>query len=157
MRRIALPATLALLAACVSVHSAALGSATTAAGQPVLGSQKFTGKHGEGFGTVAPETINNGGVPSGIVNDIVWQNWGGPVATGSGLTYIYMPRGGYYEEQGQAELRAKGLGHCRDQNGKPRKRLAYRRLYARVVDYPGGPFGKWFRWSGARTICNRKL
>jgi hypothetical protein len=137
---------------------ASSGSATAqSSSSVVLGSKLFYAPGSEGFGTVAPARIYNGGVPSGEVDNITWQDWGQPVATGQGLTWIYRPVGGYYDQQGAIQLRAQGIGHCRNRKGKKIKQLAYRRLFASVVDYPGGPFGKWFRWSGAKSICNVKF
>jgi hypothetical protein len=129
--------------------------ATAEASPVVLGSRLYA-PFGKGFGTVAPTEIYNGGVPSGDVKGIVWQDWGQSAATGQGLTSVYAPEGGYYPDPGAIQLRAQGIGRCRNKKGKPEKRLAYRRLFARVVDYPDGPFGHWFRWSGTRSICRFK-
>jgi hypothetical protein len=43
--------------------------------------------HGAGFGEVKPTTIYLGGDPTGSVNQIVWQSWGGPQAEGTGLAW----------------------------------------------------------------------
>jgi hypothetical protein len=139
-----------------SAHASVGSWAEPAAGTVVLGSKRYAPR-GEGFGTVAPTRVYNGGVPSGDVTGIVWKDWGAPVATGNGLTWIYKPDGGYYPEQGAIELRAQSIGRCRNKKGKPSKQLAYRRLFARLAKYPGGPLGEWFRWSGSRTICNFKF
>jgi hypothetical protein len=142
---------LAALAAVAEAAPVAHTSSTV-----VLGSKAYA-PQGYGWGTVSPDRIYNGGVPSGLVTDVVWQDWGQPVATGQGLTWVYMPKGGYYPEQGAIQLRAQGIGRCRRKNGRPEKHLAYRRLFASVVDYPGGPFGPWFRWSGTKSICRWKF
>lgn len=129
--------------------------ARSAAGAVVLGSKLYAPR-GEGFGTVAPATIFNGGVPSGLVTEISWQNWGAPAATGTGLTSVYMPQGGYYPDPGAIQLFASEIAKCRKRNGKRGKQLAYRQLYVSVVEYPGGPFGETFKWSGTRSICRFK-
>jgi hypothetical protein len=123
------------------------GSALASGSQPVLGGKAFA-PMGEGFGTVAPPTIFNGGDPSGLVSHITWHHWGSRTATGSGKTSIFKPHGGYYPQLVRAQLRASRLGHC----GKHGPR-AYTHLEAREPSRPGGPLGKWFAWSGARSIC----
>jgi hypothetical protein len=118
----------------------------SAAANPVLGSKAFTGKYGEGFGTAEPSTIFNGGDPSGEVTNIRWTGWGNPTAIGTGLNPIFKPGGGYYRKPAMIELRATSLGKCG-------ARGAYTRLEARLPNHPGGKLGKWFLWSGAKTIC----
>jgi hypothetical protein len=44
----------------------------------------------EGYGTVRPDTIFNGGDPTGQVFDLTWQSWGEATATGNG-TGVYLP------------------------------------------------------------------
>lgn len=41
----------------------------------------------EGYGSVRPSTIFNGGDPTGLVTDVHWKSWGGPTAeaTGTGI------------------------------------------------------------------------
>ena len=41
------------------------------------------------------------------------------------------------------------VGACAGEGGWP----AYTRLQARVPKRPGGKLGKWFSWSGSKTIC----
>lgn len=139
--RILLPVALSVLAlAAIAVASAG------AAANPVLGAKAFAAPYGEGFGTAEPSTIFNGGDPSGQVTKIHWTGWGNPTAIGYGLNPIFKPHGGYYRKPAKIELRATALGKC----GKQR---AYTRLEARVPKKPGGKLGKWFSWSGAKTIC----
>jgi hypothetical protein len=136
--------------ALLALPAAALGSgpapALRAAPAPVLGAQAFAGPYGEGWGTVRPPTIFNGGDPSGLVSDIHWSSWGGPTAIGWGRNPIFKPGGGYYAHPVAIKLRAGALGHCGS-------RRAYTRLSVRVPNRPGGPLGPWRSWSGASTIC----
>jgi len=37
-----------------------------------------------GFGTVRPNSLGNGGDPTGWVNKVKWKSWGTPVATATG-------------------------------------------------------------------------
>jgi len=116
----------------------------------VLGSRAFAAPHGEGWGTARPAKIFNGGDPSGLVTHIHWMSWGGATATGYGSTFIFKPRGGYYDRAARIELRARGLGRC-SPSGPP----AYTVLSFRVPSHPGGPLGAWMLWSGARSICSQ--
>jgi hypothetical protein len=122
---------------------------TTPAGastNPVLGAKGFAAPDGNGFGTAEPSEIFNGGDPSGLVTQIKWTGWGNPTAIGHGLNPIFKPHGGYYRKPARIELRATALGKCGS-------RRAYMKLEARVPKHPGGKLGKWFSWSGAKTIC----
>jgi hypothetical protein len=113
----------------------------------VLGSRAFA-PHGSGWGTAHPDEIFNGGDPSGLVSHIRWSRWGGPSASGQGENAIFRPHGGYYRQLVSIELRATDRGRCSETGP-----LAYRQLYAREPSRPGGRFGKWFLWSGSKTIC----
>ncbi|HXW79341.1 MAG TPA: hypothetical protein VEJ84_07565 [Acidimicrobiales bacterium] len=128
--------------------SAAAGASTTIRA-PVLGSKSFAGPPGVGWGTYKPAEVFNGGDPSGMVKSITWTGWGTAQAVGYGQTYIFKPGGGYYAGSVRAELRASALGHC-----APGGPLAYTQLAAREPSQPGGPLGRWFAWSGAKTICH---
>jgi len=114
---------------------------------PVLGARDFV-NGGEGWGTLKPSTIYNGGAPSGKVQNIRWTSWGGDAAEGHGETFIYRPEGGYYDEAVPVPLRAYSLGRC-----SPSGPRAYLQLSVRVPSYPGGPFGPWERWGGAPDLC----
>ena len=138
--RIGVALVLAALCACIAAGSAG------AAANPVLGSKGFTGPAGQGFGTAEPSKIFNGGDPSGDVTKIHWTGWGNPTAIGIGLDPIFKPGGGYYDKPAKIELRATDLGKCG-------ARAAYTHLEARLPKHPGGKLGKWFSWSGAKTIC----
>lgn len=113
---------------------------------PVLGSKAFAKPYGAGFGHPEPEAIFNGGDPSGEVSKIHWTNWGDPTAIGYGLNAIFKPQGGYYRKRARVELRATDLGKCG-------KQVAYTKLEVRIPKHPGGKLGKWFSWSGAKTLC----
>lgn len=76
-------------------HPNAAGHAATAAGltrvlneltfdQPTLG--VVWGSYQEGYGEVRPGRIFNGGSPTGLVTDVVWDSWGEETATGRGLS-----------------------------------------------------------------------
>lgn len=114
----------------------------------VLGSAAFA-PNGKGFGTSRPRTIFNGGVPSGLVTSIHWRHWGSKYATGTGKNAIYRPEGGYYARKATIQLRASRRGRCPDSDVP-----AYKHLDARVPSRPGGKLGRWFQWSGAKTICS---
>lgn len=114
----------------------------------VLGSKSYYAPQARGWGSVKPRVIYNGGDPAGLVSRINWYGWGGPSAIGWGLTSIFKQNGGYYGKLVRAELRATDIGRC-----SARGPLAYRRLYAREPSRPGGPLGKWFRWSGTGNVC----
>jgi hypothetical protein len=54
---------------------------------PVLGTPWGVPGEQKGYGTAHPDTIYNGGDPTGQVTGVHWQSWGGPVAIASGLSY----------------------------------------------------------------------
>lgn len=143
MRQIRILSSLVLVT-CALV--AAFAASAGAAANPVLGAKSFAAPYGKGFGTAEPSEIFNGGDPSGLVTHVQWDGWGNPTAIGHGLNAIFKPRGGYYRKLAHIELRATKLGKC----GKQR---AYTKLEVRVPKKPGGKLGKWFSWSGAKTIC----
>jgi hypothetical protein len=120
-----------------------------AADAPVLGSAAFAPNGGEGWGTVKPREIFNGGAPSGSVRQIQWTGWGRSLARGTGKMPIYRPAGGYYRTLGRVQLKAYRLGRCPGST-----RLAYRSLKFRAVQKPGGRYGRWYRWSGASSLCS---
>jgi hypothetical protein len=131
----------------VLIVAVAAGTTASARGRIVLGDHAFA-PSGGGFGTAHPRSIFNGGDPSGLIERIHWHHWGNKTATGVGLTAIFKPRGGYYPKLVHARLRATRLGRCRAHG--PR---AYRRLWVREPRRPGGRYGRWFLWSGSKTIC----
>lgn len=130
----------------ICAFGAPLAGTAAAAANPVLGAKSFAAPYGKGFGTAEPTEIFNGGDPSGSVTHIKWSGWGNPTAIGHGLNPIFKPHGGYYRKPARIELRATELATCG-------KQAAYTKLEARVPKHPGGKLGKWFSWSGAKTIC----
>jgi hypothetical protein len=134
---------------------AALAIATTlspvtsaAASEPVLGSPAHLAPAAKGWGKVAPRRVFNGGDPSGEAAQLEWRHWGGPAATGRGVTWLLRPEGGYYARPGRIVLRAETLGSCPDGTA------GYTRLEFRAADRPGGPVGKrWHPWAGTGDIC----
>lgn len=143
MRQIRILSSLVLV---ICVLGAALAGTAGAAANPVLGSKAFAAPYGKGFGTAEPSEIFNGGDPSGSVRNIKWSGWGNPTAIGYGLNPIFKPHGGYYAKPARIELRATALGKCG-------KQAAYTKLEVRIPKKPGGKLGKWFSWSGAKTLC----
>ena len=138
---------LALLAAALAFAIAAAPGASGAGGV-VLGSRAFALPDGSGWGTARPSKIFNGGDPSGLVSDIHWRSWGGPSASGSGLTSIFKPAGGYYRRLVRVQLRAQAIGRCSSRG--PR---AYTLLQFRVPSRPGGRLGAWTPWAGSGKVC----
>jgi hypothetical protein len=61
----------------------------TPAANPALGRPWAPGQ--KGYGEVRPATIFNGGDPTGLVQQIVWQSWGGAMATGIGISEYVGP------------------------------------------------------------------
>jgi hypothetical protein len=138
---------------CALMLSAVLASGPAQAQQgrhpavPVLGSKKFAGGYGSGWGTAHPKEFFNGGDPSGDVYSITWQHWGNKRSYGWGKNAIFKPGGGYYRHAVRIQVRAQSLGYC----GTHR---AYTHLWVREPSKPGGPLGKWHPWSyHNRTLC----
>lgn len=61
-----------------------IATTQTSASEAVLG--RVWGPDQQGYGEVRPVDVYNGGSLSGLVENIVWQNWGGEQATGSGVS-----------------------------------------------------------------------
>jgi hypothetical protein len=133
----------------VSVLAGALVAPTAASAEDVvLGNAEFAPPYSEGFGKPHPRKVYNGGVPSGLVRKIRWTGWGSPKALGYGQTFIYKPRGGYYDKPVRARLKATRLGPDRRADT-----TAYHRLWIRVPRRPGGRLGRWHLWSGVKDLC----
>jgi len=58
---------------------------------PVLGQLAGDFAQGSGFGQARPDTVFNGGDPTGSVTTITWTSWGGPTATGTGTSDYVAP------------------------------------------------------------------
>ena len=112
----------------------------------VLGGVVYGAPNGEGWGSMEPATIFNGGDPSGLISEVHWSSWGGPVALGRGRNSIFKPHGGYYRRQVVIQLKATRIGHCEGHR-------AYLKLLVREPRKPGGALGPWLSWSGPRTLC----
>lgn len=120
-----------------------------AAAEVRLGSANFwEGEYDEGFGEERPARIYNGGVPSGLILNVVWKSWGGPVALGTAEKPIYKPGGGYFRQGARVRLKARGLGTCPGEPGS-----AYHDLLIRTPLWPGGPAGPWLAWNGNKSLC----
>lgn len=67
----------------------------------------------EGYGTVKPTSISNGGDPTGIATNVTWQSWGGPQATGQGMS-TYVPSNATVSDgiAAQATIVAFNLSTC---------------------------------------------
>lgn len=115
----------------------------------VLGSRSFAGPYGGGFGASRPSDISNNGTGHGSLFRVRWRSWGGFTAYATALIPVLAPNGSYYPRLLRGELRATDVGRC-TANGP----LAYRQLWYRTPRRPGGPLGRWRRWSGdQKTIC----
>jgi hypothetical protein len=98
-----------------SVGSSAVASASPVAAQhvPVLG-QSRPGT--QGYGSVRPSALNNGGDPTGIVTNLSWQSWGGSEAVGTGTGYYDAPNEPVAQATPeQATVVAFDLGTCAGQ------------------------------------------
>lgn len=80
---------------------------------PTLGMADWSGLSQQGYGTVRPSIIDNGGDPTGIVTDVRWQSWGGPTAVATGMSSD--PGDGTVADavQRTATVAAFDLGLCR--------------------------------------------
>lgn len=67
--------------------SSSSSTSATSAAQIVLGAS--WAPYQQGYGTAEPTEINNGGDPTGIVENITWKGWGSSEVTGTGTgTYV---------------------------------------------------------------------
>src|SRR4051794_2583448 len=127
-------------------------SAVAGGGDAVLlGSMDFfPGKYDRGFGRPHPRKVFNGGDPAGLAVHVQWTGWGEAVAHGTGNGSAFMPKGGYYPEPVQVELRATDLGPgCDGQVG-------YHSLMVRKEKAPNtGEWSRWHSWwyPGRSDIC----
>jgi len=142
--------TVVVLSVVLAVGALSGRAVAASAGEPVLGSPAYLAPYGEGWGTPHPESVFNGGDPTGSASRLHWRHWGEPTATARGTTPLLRPEGGYYGRPGAIMLRADHLGRCPDGT------YGYTRLHLRVAHRPGGPLGK--RWRGWTTasgdICS---
>lgn len=84
--------------------------------QPVLGTTWASSQ--EGYGSVKPTTIFNGGDGSGLLKNITWQSWGDSKATGHGTGLYVSPSDASNADgtQEQATVVAFNLGTCKDKS-----------------------------------------
>lgn len=83
----------------------------TAAVQPALGRSWSSGQ--KGYGEVRPSEIFNGGDPTGLVDNITWESWGGARAIGHGTsTYVAPYQSTAQGTQETATVVAFDLGSC---------------------------------------------
>lgn len=135
-------AALLLLTGCSAGSSGDVGVRTPEGGQIILGPFPGPGKeHREGYGEVKPETINNGGTSTGVVNKITWTQWGEEQAIGHGTATYRDITFGVNGRLARATVVAFDLGPC---NG----RLAYRAV---VWYFPSE--GQWFDPRSYRDTC----
>jgi hypothetical protein len=82
---------------------------------PTLGTK--WNPNAEGFGTVRPARIFNGGDPTGLLMNVTWSSWGGSTAKGMGTGYYEPPNAPVAASTAQpADVEAFDLGTCK---GKP--------------------------------------
>ncbi len=87
-----------------------------AASLPALGLPNLF-PYSEGFGSVKPARVFNGGDPTGLFTDITWDSWGGPIAHGHGTANYEPPNASVAESYAQpADFAAYDLTTC---GGKP--------------------------------------
>jgi hypothetical protein len=100
-------------AAATGAHAGGVRTGSVAvAAVPVLGASFAANQ--KGFGRVRPASIDAGGDPTGIVEAIRWQEWGGRKAIGTGRAEYL--RAGQSVAQGTfqpARIVASELGTCR--------------------------------------------
>ena len=109
--------------------------------QPTLGRAWAPGQ--DGYGTVRPARVFNGGDPTGDIWDITWSSWGGEQAIGTGTSYA-IPPGAISVAQSVKEpatIVAYNLGNCDGQ-------LMYQ---AAKWYFPGS--GEAFDPAGHYNIC----
>ena len=132
------------IAAGVSAAAASVLLAAPAAnadGQPTLG--RVWAPNQEGYGSVRPAKVFNGGDGTGMIWNITWSSWGGAQATGTGTAGYVGPGQSNAEAQStSATIVAYDLGTC---NGK----LMYQ---AAKWYFPGK--GESFNPAGHYDICS---
>jgi hypothetical protein len=69
-----------------------------------------------GFGEVQPSVVDLGGDPTGLLRHVAWSSWGGPRATGTGISTYVAPGQHTYQGTFQtATVVAFDLGTCAGQ------------------------------------------
>jgi hypothetical protein len=140
---------LVVLAGCGGSQRPARGARPQQPRTIVLGQSGFV-RGAPGWGDPHPRSITVGGDPALVVNDIRWDGWGTPHASGVGRAAAFTYHGGStYRRQVRVELRAYQLGRC-----APSGPRAYQNLRLRMPRRPGAPMGQWFVLGGGpRGLC----
>jgi hypothetical protein len=101
-----------LSAAAVVVGLASAGTpAASADPEPTLG--RAWAPNTQGYGTVRPVKVFNGGDPTGRIWDIAWSSWGQEQASGTGTAYWEAPGASVAESvPAPATIVAYNLGTC---------------------------------------------
>lgn len=114
--------------------------AASADPQPTLG--RVWGQNQQGYGTVRPAKVFNGGDPTGMIWDITWSSWGDEQARGTGTANWEPPGASVADSVNQpATIVAYNLGTCDGQ-------LMYQ---AAKWYFPGK--GEAFKPAGHYNIC----
>jgi len=107
--------TVALATAVLALAGAAATPSASADPEPTLG-QVWGPPSQEGYGTVRPPKVFNGGDPTGMIWDISWSSWGGAQADGTGTSYWEAPGAAVAESvKRPATIVAYNLGTCNGQ------------------------------------------
>jgi hypothetical protein len=107
--------TAAVAIAMLALAGAAAAPSASADPEPTLG-QVWAPPGQEGYGTVRPAKVFNGGDPTGMIWDISWSSWGGPQAEGTGTSYWEAPGATVAESVSRpATIVAYDLGTCNGQ------------------------------------------
>jgi hypothetical protein len=110
---------------------------------PTLGHLVGSIAHGSGFGQVRPPGFSNGGDPTGAVGSVVWASWGGPTATGTGISdYVASDQSPSQGTQERVTVVAFDLGYCDGQY-----------MYQKV-DWYFPEHGQSFSSAQAENICS---
>jgi hypothetical protein len=130
------------LSAAAVLVGLAIAGAPSASGnpQPTLG--RVWAPNQEGYGTVRPAKVFNGGDPTGMIWGITWSSWGGEQATGTGTAHWEPPGASVADSVNEpATIVAYNLGTCNSQ-------LMYQ---AAKWYFPGK--GQAFNPAGHYNIC----
>lgn len=118
------------------------GFSTTTLPTPTLGHLAGAFAHGSGFGQIRPSDFSNGGDPTGAVGSVVWNSWGTPTATGSGISdYVASNQSVSQGTQESVTVVAFDLGYCAGQY-----------MYQRV-DWYFPQHGQSFNAAESENIC----
>jgi hypothetical protein len=102
---------LALAGCGATTRTITVAANTHTAATPILAEPWSSNQ--KGYGEVEPRTIFNGGDPTGLMREINWITWGGPVAVGEGLNIYVRPNQSVAERTPETALVALfQLGRC---------------------------------------------